>query len=501
MGFKTYTCPIAKECGGCEWLAVPYPIQLRRKQEWVERLFEQVINEDAPEVQGIVGMDEPLAYRFKAASPYAPGPSRKQRHGHGRAHMRSGFYAAGSHRIVRCESCLVEAPGAREILNDVARVADRLSISAYAEDRGTGMLRNAVVRCGYATDDVLLTVVTNGRDLPKSREFVRELLRLHPDITSVVQNVNERRTNAILGRESRVLYGPGIMHDKLLGCTFEIGPTSFYQTNPSQTERLYQLAIDGAELCEGARLLDAYCGTGTIGICAAATARDAGINNVQVTGVEQVGNAVDCARRNAKANRLGNACTFVRADATEYMAKLSSGSPEARAFDTIVLDPPRAGSTPEFLNGVVRLAPARVVYVSCNPQTQVRDLAILRTAGYRVSTLASVDMFPHTKHVETVCLLSKLSEAKNHISVKVDMDEMDLTAAESKATYQEIQEWVQERYGFHVSHLNIAKTKRKCGIIERQNYNLPKNEDSRSPETPKEKEEAIMEAFKHFQMI
>ena len=407
MGFKTYTCPIAKECGGCEWLAVPYPIQLRRKQEWIQELFAQVISEDAPEVQGIVGMDEPLAYRFKAASPYAPGPSRKQRHGHGRAHMRSGFYAAGSHRIVRCESCLVETAGAREILNDVARVADQLGIAAYSEDRGTGVLRHAVARCGYATDDVLLTVVTNCSELPKSRQFVAEMRHRHPEITSIVQNVNVRRTNAILGRESHVLYGPGIMHDKLLGCTFEIGPTSFYQTNPSQTERLYQLAIDGAGLHEGARVLDAYCGTGTIGICAAAVARGTGINNVQVTGVEQVGNAVDCARRNAKANQLGNACTFVRADATEYMSRLSSDSPDTRVFDTIILDPPRAGSTPEFLSGVVRLAPARVVYVSCNPQTQVRDLAILRAAGYRVSTLASVDMFPHTKHIETVVTLRR----------------------------------------------------------------------------------------------
>jgi 23S rRNA (uracil-5-)-methyltransferase RumA len=407
MGFKTYTCPIAKECGGCEWLAVPYPIQLRRKQEWVEKLFAQVIAEDAPEVAGIVGMDEPLGYRFKAASPYAPGPSRKQRHGHGRAHMRSGFYATGSHRIVRCDACLVEAPGAREILNDVARVADQLDIPAYSEDRGTGVLRHAVVRCGYATGDILLAVVTNGSELPKSRQFVAEIRSRHPEITSIVQNVNTRRTNAILGRESHTLFGPGVMHDKLLGCTFEIGPTSFYQTNPSQTERLYQLAIDGANLHEGAHVLDAYCGTGTIGICAAAAARQAGINNVQVTGVEQVGNAVDCARRNAQANKLGDACAFVRADATDYMAKLANENPDARAFDTIILDPPRAGSTPEFLHGVVDLAPARVVYVSCNPETQVRDLAVLRGAGYRVINLTSVDMFPHTKHVEMVVTLER----------------------------------------------------------------------------------------------
>jgi 23S rRNA (uracil-5-)-methyltransferase RumA len=262
-----------------------------------------------------------------------------------------------------------------------------------------------VVRIGWKTGEVLLTIVTNGQQLPREREFVAALTKAHPEITSIVQNVNQRQTNAILGRESRVLFGPGTIRDELLGCTFEIGPTTFYQTNPEQTEVLYQLAIEGAALEDGSRLLDAYCGCGTIGICAASAAREAGLD-VSVTGVEQVEGAVRAARRNARANGLADACRFVAGDATEYMVDVAKHGRER--FDVVIMDPPRAGSTPEFLAGVLALEPRRVVYVSCNAVTQARDLERLRAGGYRIERLTPVDMFPHTKHVETVCLLSRL---------------------------------------------------------------------------------------------
>lgn len=391
MGYKTYTCPHARKCGGCELLAVPYELQLKRKQSDMERLFGEVVSQDDATLEPIVGMKRPLEYRHKAATPLAPG----SRATSGR--MRCGFYERGSHRIAFCKNCLVEAKGARQVLIDVARVADSLHISAYQEDRSRGVLRHAVVRMGYATTDALLTVVTNGPNLPHAREFVREMRRRHPRLTSVVQNVNDRRTNAILGTRNNALFGPGVMHDQLLGCTFEIGPTSFYQTNPEQTEVLYRLAMGGTG--DAHTLLDAYCGTGTIGICAAAEAKAAG-QDLQVTGVEQVSGAVGCARRNARTNGMAEQCHFVCADATQWMARQRHDT-----FDAVILDPPRAGSTPEFLRGVARLAPKHVVYVSCNPTTQVRDLAVLREHGYRTVSIAPVDMFPHTKHVETVCLL------------------------------------------------------------------------------------------------
>lgn len=389
MGYRTFTCPIARDCGGCEWLAVPYTIQLRRKQAQFEELLGPMISGDAGEVRSIVGMKgEPVAYRHKAATPYAHA---------GRGRIACGFYARGTHRIVRCDDCLAEDPRARHVLNAVARVAARQHIPAYDEDKGTGVLRHAVVRCGYATDDVLLTVVTNVPELRRVERFVAAIREEAPEVTSIVQNVNTRRTNAILGFRNKTLWGPGTMRDKLLGCTFEIGPTTFYQTNPAQTEELYRLAIEGAGLRGGERVLDAYCGCGTIGICAASA------NDAQVIGVERVEGAVKAARRNASMNGLDEKCSFVAADATEWMAR------EGRelGFDVVLMDPPRAGSTPEFLDGVASLAPARVVYVSCNIETQARDLELIRRNGYRIESVTPVDMFPHTKHVESVAVLSR----------------------------------------------------------------------------------------------
>lgn len=390
MGYRTYTCPIARDCGGCEWLSVPYPIQLRRKQEQVESLLGDMVAEDKGELRDAVGVEgEPLAYRHKAATPYAPA---------GKGRISCGFYAKGSHRIVRCDECLAEDPRARKILNAVGRIAEKRHIPAYSEDRGIGVLRHGVVRCGWATSDVMLTLVTNTRKIRSSDGFVEAVRSACPEVTTIVQNVNTRRTNAILGFENHTLWGPGIMHDKLLGCTFEIGPTSFYQTNPAQTEVLYRLAIEAAQLEDGARVLDAYCGTGTIGICAAAAT-----NNVQVIGVEKVANAVKCAERNARANGLESRCSFVAADATEWMAREGC----ALGFDVVLMDPPRAGSTEEFLSGVAALAPERVVYVSCNVETQARDLRFIREHGYRIESVTPVDMFPHTKHIESVAALRK----------------------------------------------------------------------------------------------
>ena len=387
MGYRTYTCQIARDCGGCEWLAVPYPIQLRRKQEQVEELLGAMAREDDAALEPIRGMDEPVRYRHKAATPFAHGP---------RGRVRCGFYAAGTHRIVPCETCLVEDERARRILNSVARAAERLHIPPYDEDRGVGVLRHAVVRCGWKTEDVLLVLVDRVDELRDPGRLVSELRAACPEVTSIVQNVNDRRTNAIMGRRCRTLFGPGVMHDQLLGCTFEIGPTSFYQTNPEQTEVLYQLALEG--VAGSARGLDAYCGTGTIGICAARESEDA-----RVTGVEQVEGAVACARRNAEANGVQDRCRFVAADATEWMAR--EGARER--FDAVIMDPPRAGSTPEFLAGVAALAPERVAYVSCNVVTQARDLELLRKRGYRLERVTPVDMFPHTRHVESVVTLRR----------------------------------------------------------------------------------------------
>ena len=423
MGYKTPTCSIARSCGGCEWLSVPYPIQLKRKQTQVEELLAPLASINNVTIEPIRGMDEPLAYRHKAATPYAPGKGRA---------IRSGFYASGTHKIIASKECLVEDGRARAILNDVAYLAGQFNIHAYQEDRGKGALRHGVVRCGYATNDVMLVLVVNGQHLPHEQEFIAALRKAHPELTSIFLNVNQKRTNAILGRETRLLWGSTSMSDKLLGCTFEIGPTSFYQTNPQQTEVLYQLAIDGAlagselagsEQTDAAqasaaltgastqevtcaqtgnlRVLDAYCGTGTIGLCLAHAAEAQGIS-LLLTGVDQVENNIQMARRNARNNKLE--AEFICDDATRYMQALAK---DGQNFDVIILDPPRAGSTPAFLKATAQLAQKKIVYVSCNVVTQARDLKVLLDSGFAIERVTPVDMFPHTKHVECVVLMSR----------------------------------------------------------------------------------------------
>ena len=406
MGYKTPTCSIARSCGGCEWLSVPYPIQLKRKQAQVEELLAPLASINNVTIEPIRGMGEPLAYRHKAATPFAPGKGRT---------VRSGFYASGTHKIIASKECLVEDGRARTILNDVAYLAGQFNIHAYQEDRGKGALRHGVVRCGYATDDVMLVLVVNGQHLPHEQEFIAALRKAHPELTSIFLNVNQKRTNAILGRETRLLWGSTSMSDKLLGCTFEIGPTSFYQTNPQQTEVLYKLAIDGAlagpkladseqtgdAQASNLRVLDAYCGTGTIGLCLAHAAEAQGIN-LSLTGVDQVENNIQMARRNARNNKLE--AEFICDDATRYMQALAK---DGQNFDVIILDPPRAGSTPAFLKATAQLAQKKIVYVSCNVVTQARDLKVLLDSGFAIERITPVDMFPHTKHVETVTLLCR----------------------------------------------------------------------------------------------
>ena len=406
MGYKTPTCSIARSCGGCEWLSVPYPIQLKRKQAQVEELLAPLASINNVTIEPIRGMDEPLAYRHKAATPFAPGKGRT---------VRSGFYASGTHKIIASKECLVEDGRARAILNDVAYLAGQFNIHAYQEDRGKGALRHGVVRCGYATDDVMLVLVVNGQHLPHEQEFIAALRKAHPELTSIFLNVNQKRTNAILGRETRLLWGSTSMSDKLLDCTFEIGPTSFYQTNPQQTEVLYQLAIDGAlagskladseqtgdAQASNLRVLDAYCGTGTIGLCLAHAAEAQGIN-LSLTGVDQVENNIQMARRNARNNKLE--AEFICDDATRYMQALAK---DGQNFDVIILDPPRAGSTPAFLKATAQLAQKKIVYVSCNVVTQARDLKVLLDSGFAIERVTPVDMFPHTKHVECVVLMSR----------------------------------------------------------------------------------------------
>lgn len=400
-------CPIMRACGGCAWLGIPYRKQLVRKQEAMENLFRPLIERmgwDAV-IEATCGMGgkagdpgkapAPRAFRYKAATPFAPGPA---------GAVRSGFFARGTHTIVPAPNCTVEAPGARHILNEVARAAERLGIPAYDEDARQGVLRYAVLRMGWRTDEAMLTIVTARREVPHIEDLAHELSSIDPRIVCVAQNINGREGNAILGRETRVLWGAPHMKDELLGCTFAISPTAFYQTNPQQTEVLYRLAIEGMALEAGDVLLDAYCGSGTIGLCAARDAARAG-KAIKLISVEKNPAGIADARLNAELNGLApDEASFMATDATEF---LRDAARSGTHVDVVALDPPRAGSTPAFLTAAAELGPRRIVYISCNPTTQVRDLEILGHQGYRLCRLTPVDMFPHTEHTETVAVLER----------------------------------------------------------------------------------------------
>lgn len=490
-------CPIMRACGGCAWLGIPYRKQLVRKQEAMENLFRPLIERmgwDAV-IEATCGMGgkagdpgkapAPRAFRYKAATPFAPGPA---------GAVRSGFFARGTHTIVPAPNCAVEAPGARHILNEVARAAERLGIPAYDEDARQGMLRYAVLRMGWRTDEAMLTIVTARREVPHIEDLAHELSSIDPRIVCVAQNINGREGNAILGRETRVLWGAPHMKDELLGCTFAISPTAFYQTNPQQTEVLYRLAIEGMALEAGDVLLDAYCGSGTIGLCAARDAAHAG-KVIKLIGVEKNPAGIADARLNAELNGLGpDEASFMATDATEF---LRDAARSGTHVDVVVLDPPRAGSTPAFLTAAAELGPRRIVYISCNPTTQVRDLEILGHQGYRLCRLTPVDMFPHTEHTETVAVLSRKSATKTFIPVTVSPKDMGLDEAKAQPTYENIRKYVKETHGLTVSTLNIAQMKAECGL----EMECDRSGGKQQPKCPPEKREAILDAFRHFGMI
>jgi len=400
-------CPVSGLCGACTQIDTPYAAQLERKQRFIMSLFEDVANDECL-MESIAGMDSPFRFRDKIVSPFAPGRRLKAAQG-GRGAKPSapkrgvacGMYAAHSHQIIETTDCLVENESGRRIVMAVKRIMERYGVEPYNEDAGTGFMRHVVVRVGHESGEILVTLVTNDRVFPNARNFARELVRRCPEITTVVQNVNTRQTNVILGSEDHAIYGPGFIIDSLCGLSFRISSRSFYQVNAFQTEVLYRVAMNMAGLgslqasAKGQPLtvLDAYCGTGTIGLVAAASSSD-----VQVVGVDKVESSIRDARQNAAHNGIRNA-SFAVDDAGAYMRRLVE---EGNRIDVVLMDPPRAGASDDFLDAVIALAPSRVVYISCNPETQMHDVCRLIDGGYRLTRIQPVDMFPHTDHIENV---------------------------------------------------------------------------------------------------
>lgn len=383
INIQNGSCPVYQKCGGCQMQNLSYPKQLLVKQSKVIRLLKEF-----GKVSPIIGMEHPYHYRNKVQAAFYT--DRK-------GVVRSGVYQSGSHRIVSVDMCQIEDKTADKIIVAVRKLLPSFHLTTYNEDTGRGFLRHVLVKRGFATNEVMLVLVTGTPVFPSKNNFVKAICKQFPEITTVIQNVNPYRTNLVLGERQTVLFGKGYIEDVLCGCRFRISPKSFYQINPVQTEILYGKAMEFAGLSGTETVLDTYCGVGTIGIIAAKSGAG------QVVGVELNGDAVRDAIQNAKANDLKN-IRFYKGDAGKFMQAIAA---EHEHIDVVLMDPPRAGSSRQFLDALVQLSPETVVYISCNPDTLARDLRYLQqNSPYRARQIQPVDMFPHTQHVECVVLLS-----------------------------------------------------------------------------------------------
>lgn len=469
-------CPVSKKCGGCQLLDMPYSQQLTLKKKQLEETLKGICK-----VQTVIGMEQPFHYRNKVHAVFD-----RDRRGN----IISGIYQENTHIVVPVEKCLIEDEKADEIIGTIRGMLKSFKIRTYDEDTGYGLLRHVLIRKGFQSGEIMVVLVTASPVFPSKNNFIKALREKHPEITTIVQNINGRGTSMVLGDREQVLYGKGYITDQLCGCTFRISSKSFYQVNPVQTEKLYNLAIELAGLTGKETVLDAYCGIGTIGIIAS---RKAG----QVIGVELNQDAVRDAVNNAKLNQISN-IRFYCNDAGRFMVNMAERGDRA---DVVIMDPPRSGSTEEFMDSIKKMGADKLVYISCNPETLARDLRYMKKLGYRVDgNVVGVDMFAETYHVETVVLLSRKTP-DDTIEVDLDLDELDITAAESKATYQEIKDYVLKEFGLKVSTLYISQIKRKCGIDVGEHYNISQKENQKVPQCPKEKEDAIRAALEHFAMI
>ncbi len=486
-------CPISKRCGGCQFQHLSYEAELKFKQEKVFNCIKRIggfKDEEIPMLP-IIGCEEIMHYRNKAQFPVGVDKN---------GETVTGFYAKRSHEIVDTTKCYIQVEENELILETLKAFMKKYKISAYEEkinpktrkpEKAKGLVRHIMTRKGFATGEIGICVVINGNTLPNAAEFMDMMLKAFEGrsdvrITSICVNINKKVTNVIFGDELKCIYGEPYIVDMIEDIKFKISPFSFYQVNPAQTKKLYGKALEFARLTGEEVVWDLYCGIGTISLFLAKKARE-------VYGVEIVPAAVENAKENAKLNGIENAY-FTVGKAEDEAKKLPKP-------DVIVVDPPRKGCDEKLLETIMNYKPERVVYVSCDPATLARDLKVLcGDGGYKLEEVQAVDQFSRGVHVETVALLSKLDVDK-HIDVEIKLDELDLTSAESKASYAQIKKYILEKFDLKVSTLYIAQIKKKCGIVLRENYNKSKKEKQVIPQCTLEKEEAIMDALRHFKMI
>ena len=385
MEEKIKKCSVSKKCGSCQYQGIPYKEQLMTKQKKMKKLLGKFGN-----IKPIIGMDDPFYYRNKVHAVF----DRDKK-----GNIICGTYEAKTHKVVPVEECMIEDKVSQEIIRTIRDMLKSFKIKTYDEDTGYGLLRHVLVRRGFSTDEILVVLVVGSPIFPSKNNFVKALRKKYPQVTTVVLNVNDKKTSMVLGERDIVIYGKGYIRDTLCGCTFRISPQSFYQVNPVQTEILYKTAIEYAGLGRKETVIDAYCGIGTIGLVAAKRAKN-------VIGVELNPDAVRDARINAKENKITNA-RFYQGDAGEFMENMAENGEHA---DVVFMDPPRTGSDKKFMSSVIKLNPSRIVYISCGPETLARDLEYLTKHGYDVRKIQPVDMFSFTDHCENICLLTKKFE-------------------------------------------------------------------------------------------
>lgn len=516
----TPRCPSARQCGGCQLQSMSYEEQLKFKENKVRNNLSRIGGLTEIPMEPIIGMDEPWRYRNKAQFPFG-----KDKDGR----IITGFYAGRTHAIIEQEDCLLGVEENQPILDCIRGFMEEYHIAPYEEEIHKGLVRHVLIRKGFTTGELMVCLVLNGnvKKLKAPEVLVERLVKLFAlapgldvageagkapctgdavcaetaavdkmlvpaaHMVSISCSINREKTNVIMGKEIVNLYGPGYITDYIGNVCYRISPLSFYQVNPVQTQKLYGTALEYAGLTGEETVWDLYCGIGTISLFLAQKAK-------KVYGVEIVPQAIDDARANAQLNHFENVEFFV-GKAEEVLPEQYEKN---RVYaDTIVVDPPRKGCDSVCLDTIVKMAPKKVVYVSCDSATLARDVKYLGERGYEVKRVRAVDMFPWSGHVETVVLLSKGEVDSKKIRVEFSLEDMDMSEFQDGATYPQIKEYVLEHTGLKVSNLYISQIKRKCGIEVGKNYNLPKSEDSRQPQCPPEKEKAIREAFKYFGMI
>ena len=473
-------CEFARQCGGCQLQALSYDQQLVFKTNKVKGHLERIGGFTDIPMEPIIGMDELFHYRNKAQFPVGRNKEGK---------IVTGFYAGRTHNIIENRDCALGVAENKEVLDRVIAHMEKYGIEPYNEATGKGLVRHVLIRYGYFTKEVMVCLILNGNKLPKEEQLVKSLCEI-PGMTSITINVNKKHSNVILGEEIRLLWGQEYITDRIGDISYQISPLSFYQVNPMQTQKLYAKALEYADLHGQETVWDLYCGIGTISLFLTQKAKF-------VRGVEIVPAAIENAKENAKLNGLENTEFFV-GKAEEVLPR--EYKKNGVYADVIVVDPPRKGCDETLLETMIEMNPERIVYVSCDSATLARDLKYLCERGYELRKVCPVDQFGMTVHVETVVLLSQ-QKPDDTIEIDLDLDELDATSAELKATYQEIKDYVLKEFGLKVSSLYISQVKRKCGIEVGENYNLPKSENARVPQCPKEKEEAIKAALKYFAMI